>query len=284
MSRVWHTSHGGKALKLRPKLGRERGWSVVEISAPRGRAQTSRSVNAAKQNRQAMTPFPSSTRAAPVRTTCRIRIFTRSFLAIFTTVVMVGLLGLSAYEWWRSHQLTDNLEYSANSIAGDDQLWWGGVEIVSSNGQVELQYAMRGKRGVTPEIVAGFRQTQENHRQVRWRSRPLGHRTLSDPRSTDQNISWLNRLGLRFDHLRRPGPPMDDLGFIWDAVFPYWLVVVLLCVQPSWVLMRYARRRHRIRSSLCAVCGYDLRATPIRCPECGTQASISVDKCLGSID
>jgi hypothetical protein len=53
---------------------------------------------------------------------------------------------------------------------------------------------------------------------------------------------------------------------------PYWCTTILL-VLPSVVLIVRARReaihRQRLALGLCVSCGYDLRASAQRCPECG---------------
>jgi len=57
----------------------------------------------------------------------------------------------------------------------------------------------------------------------------------------------------------------------------YWIAIVSGLVSIPW-LVRTARRvrsRHRISHNMCVTCGYDLRATHDRCPECGTIPSKS---------
>jgi len=51
------------------------------------------------------------------------------------------------------------------------------------------------------------------------------------------------------------------------AVLPDWFLIVMLAIFPLSRLWRQSRQRHR---HVCRECGYDLRATPDKCPECDT--------------
>jgi hypothetical protein len=50
---------------------------------------------------------------------------------------------------------------------------------------------------------------------------------------------------------------------------PYWAVSGLLAALLIRPVLTLVRRRARLRSGLCPNCGYDLRESPSRCPECG---------------
>jgi hypothetical protein len=58
--------------------------------------------------------------------------------------------------------------------------------------------------------------------------------------------------------------------FLFRAGIPHGLVAALAMILPAVRTGSWLRRRHRHRAGLCPQCGYDLRATPGRCPECGT--------------
>jgi hypothetical protein len=58
---------------------------------------------------------------------------------------------------------------------------------------------------------------------------------------------------------------------------PHWLFLPPLAVLPAAVASRRWTCRRRDALGLCAACGYDLRATPGRCPECGKVAAAGAD-------
>ena len=61
----------------------------------------------------------------------------------------------------------------------------------------------------------------------------------------------------------------NSSGEFTIVVFPVWIVGFGLALL--WGLP-VSRDNRRMRTGLCPRCGYDLRATPERCPECGFMA------------
>src|SRR5262249_35747828 len=60
----------------------------------------------------------------------------------------------------------------------------------------------------------------------------------------------------------------DDFHYI-DIGVSHWVLALLFLVPPMLWLNGYRKQRRARRLGLCPTCGYDLRATPDRCPECG---------------
>jgi hypothetical protein len=55
----------------------------------------------------------------------------------------------------------------------------------------------------------------------------------------------------------------------WVLQVPYWSLVALTALPPAWLDHRARRRCRLARRGVCTKCGYDLRESPDRCPECG---------------
>jgi hypothetical protein len=68
----------------------------------------------------------------------------------------------------------------------------------------------------------------------------------------------------------------NRFGTLWisSLYVPYPLIMLALSLPWVWQWMRERRQKRVTALNLCPRCGYDLRASPERCPECG----LAVDK------
>jgi hypothetical protein len=115
------------------------------------------------------------------------------------------------------------------------------------------------------------------------------HRIIG-PSFTDQSAvaSFKNQFGpsvfhinwLRLKSMTEPAYFTETTGQIsmagtqtaYGIPYGYFLILFLLLPAHRWLppVIRSLHTRFTIQPSICHRCGYDLRATPNRCPECGS--------------
>lgn len=113
----------------------------------------------------------------------------------------------------------------------------------------------------------------------------VGHVWRDSELTTSNSVRW------NYD-VRRLNNGYQFLGFSIRTIFwrnggvnrsvhiPCWFVTLVFWTPPAlWLLQMcraWRRRCRRERLGLCPACGYDLRATKDRCPECGRVISSGV--------
>jgi hypothetical protein len=107
-----------------------------------------------------------------------------------------------------------------------------------------------------------------------WWPRPVAS---TDRDQASFNKTWWNRLGFLIKS--ESGPPMSD-GYGVTPLpariharyirVPHWFVAGLFGIVPTTWLLVKIRARRPTKIGHCPACGYDLRASKDRCPECGT--------------
>jgi hypothetical protein len=84
--------------------------------------------------------------------------------------------------------------------------------------------------------------------------------------------------GFAIEHETDFLPGMRQIRFDWanpdyrvlHISAPSWFLVLIASMLPTVWMIDRRKQRHRVIGNHCEKCGYDLRATPDRCPECGT--------------
>jgi hypothetical protein len=193
----------------------------------------------------------------------RLRKMTRRLLGCAGTLVAIAVLGFSVVLWVRSHSVGDHPSLSVRPGEVPDHFVI--FELFSTRAGLSLN--VQGFDADPAELGAGH-WSHRDRTYWDWHawSPPGGTRPATGP--------WHHRLGFGWGRQSWSGGSgwMASGDRRWFAC-PHWFPVVLagsILASRFTGLVCRTRRRRRAGRGLCANCGYDLRATPGRCPECGT--------------
>jgi hypothetical protein len=144
--------------------------------------------------------------------------------------------------------------------SGNAELTWDGLR----GGRCYHFYLDSGGGDMTAQCVQvpkAFAAADAKYRGLHWTWEPAPSRSRF----------WSGRFDAH--HSVGYGGPNSMLGEVWALWVPQWFAVLGCLPLPLAVFIPRALRRRRLRWRLaarrCTTCGYDLRASPGRCPECG---------------
>jgi hypothetical protein len=104
---------------------------------------------------------------------------------------------------------------------------------------------------------------------IEWQSRSFQQIPTTESFEKWDRTQWIPDAIFVFGRQPFFGYPRNS----FSVHFYYWAVLPATATLPAIAAWQHIRRRRTLAARRCAICGYDLRATPRRCPECGTVPS-----------
>jgi hypothetical protein len=167
-----------------------------------------------------------------------------NFLTLASLLLCVAAAATWARSYWRMDQI----------------VWWSPDRAVAA-------YYDHGR--VYLAAVSGFRHSNQGWERV---SRDVAGQPGVWERDAAGFNSSVSLLGFGYGNADRVMGIAERLRLF---TVPHWFLFLAFAILPAARGARALRRRRRLlrAAGLCVRCGYDLRATPQRCPECGASAA-----------
>jgi hypothetical protein len=182
----------------------------------------------------------------------RLTRYTINALTVLSVLLCVGTVGLWVKSYYGNVYLLVDLSTHSSCSA------------VSKKGRCRWTFLHRRVKHSARNVnLIAFSESSGWLGETFWE---LNH--IDDPLvfAKESHGAWMNHSEGCYNGLRPSSEPSWDFRF-WSVETPDWFTVMATVVLPS---MWLRKRRHRQHiPGLCPACGYDLRATPDRCPECG---------------
>jgi hypothetical protein len=203
-----------------------------------------------------------------------MRLVRRLIRAATTSAACLSLLlavALSAL-WVRSWWIDDTVRYVRM-----DRWRWEEWRLQSGRGFISVSTESNPIGAEADPVILGLHSDQGLH----WTSGPAHPGDDGDVYSRTQSLVgfWPGRITrwgkYGFGYFTAAGGPFPESPMmvaprIGAITAPFWGLVAATAVLPLAKFAGLLRRRRRRIPGTCRKCGYDLRATPNRCPECGT--------------
>jgi hypothetical protein len=187
-----------------------------------------------------------------------------SAVAILSAILFVGVCVL----WARSRTGWDRAQGMYCRYLPDKSIVSDELDLISTRVGVEL-LIMHGHAPPRPvDLVRGYdvNADESGGRPRLWldHARDDGIEDWSYARKL-KVFDWPIQFGI----YRRAIPKDVDDSLSISLTVSHWLLALMLLAVPALWMNRFRRERRARRVGLCKKCGYDLRETPQRCPECG---------------
>ena len=209
-----------------------------------------------RTSRQSMPGRPSSAARPRLARARRVVLTAASVLSLLAFAVVVSL-------WVRSHWRSDYRSKVVRTQLDRNRSALNLLAIRSSAGGVAVHRQAESFNTHGMDVVPVGRPRDGAERRS---GRAGDYPSLP----TSRPSPW-TRLG--FHYYRGVQTGQSRSANSWAVVIPYWFLTALAAIllPACWFtsLGRRRRRAARLRRGLCPGCGYDLRGTPDRCPECG---------------
>lgn len=200
----------------------------------------------------------------------RLRRIVWNGLAATSALLCVATAALGIRSYWQMDSIVHQNNHPIRGADNDPTP----IDIVSHNGLVRSEKGLLVFSRFDGSIFGPY---AAQNIPLAAKRRIIAGRAASSPPGS----RWVRTHGVALDI--RPallGPPYNarhwgDFMFQSTAsltliCLPIWVVGMIFALLPLHWAIGWTFRRCRYSPHLCQSCGYDLRATPQRCPECGT--------------
>jgi hypothetical protein len=188
-------------------------------------------------------------------------------LTVLSLVLCVATVGLWVRSYWRSDALVRVIHNADHRLSPGEQFIVRSKGVCSARGHFGALSSNIVMEGPGVSLFADASARYDRNFRPGWRydgDAPDGHISSAMMRGS--------RFGFKIERSRQKQAAPPRLSSIASddriVMVPCWLVVLVTGLLP--VRFAYKVARAHAPPGLCRKCGYDLRATPDRCPECGT--------------